>query len=67
MGWVRIRKQLSNIPQARSSQQGIGHGMQQNIGITMPHKLAIVRNVDAAQAQRSPAPKAMCVVSDSNA
>ena len=46
-----IREQLTNIRQARRSQQGIRHRMQQDVGITVSNSAPVVSNFHTAQSQ----------------
>lgn len=52
--FVGVGEKLANIAQRRGSQQGIGHGMQQRIGIAMPDRMLVVRHFNPAQ-QKWPA------------
>src|SRR5690606_35972302 len=50
---IGVGEMAANIPQARSTQDGIGNGMQQGIGIRMPHQAMRMRDGDTAQNQGS--------------
>ena len=63
---IRIRKQLSNIANACSSQQRIGDGMAQNIAIGMPNQSQRVRNDNTAKHQWCIRPQSMEVEADAN-
>ncbi len=63
---VGIGKQLADVAQAGGPQQGIGHGVQQHVGVAVANGRAIVGDIDAAQSQRSTGRQPMRIVSDSN-
>jgi hypothetical protein len=66
VGLVGIWKHLSDVAQGGRAQQGVGHGVQQNVGIAMADKLPVVRHVDAAQSQRSARRGAMRVFANAD-
>jgi hypothetical protein len=61
-----VGKQLANVAQRGGSQQGVGDGVQQDIGIAMADQVLVVGDVDPAEPERSARRKPMSVVPDSN-
>ena len=51
---VGIGKQLADVAQSSGTQQSVGNGVQQNVGIAVAHGLKVEGNVDPAQPQRPP-------------
>ena len=50
VGGVGVGEQAADIWQRGGTEQGIGNGVQQHIGIAVADELVIVRHVDAAEA-----------------
>ncbi len=66
IGRFGIREHLPHITECSSSEQGINHGMQQDIGIAMANQVAIMWNIDTPKSQRSSRPQTMRVVTHSH-
>lgn len=64
---VRIGVSVANVAQTHRAQQGIGEGMQDDIGIRMANQSARMGNADAAEDQRPSFGQAVGVVTTSDA
>ena len=63
----RVGEQLADVTQGGGTEQRIGHGMQQDVGVAVADQRAIVGDVDSAHAQRSARLQPVGVMSDSYA
>ena len=43
-----VREQLADVAQRSGAKQRVGYGMQQHIGIAMPHGMVVVGDIDPA-------------------
>lgn len=59
---ISIRKHLSDVAEGCRTQEGIDHGMKQNVAVAVSDGLSIVGNIDAAQPQRTAGPQPVKVV-----
>ena len=66
VGRVGVGKQAADVGQGGGAQQGVGHGVQQHVGVAVADKLPVVRHVDAAQPQRPARRRAVRVFANSN-
>ena len=64
---IGVGKHLPDVAQGGGPQQGVGHGVQERVGVAVADRLAVVRDVDAAQPQRPAGPETVRVVSESDA
>ena len=58
---------MADVRQAGGAEQGVGHGVQQDVGVAVAEQMAVVRHVDAAQPQRSAGGGAVRVFAESDA
>jgi hypothetical protein len=63
---IGIGKQVADIPASHGAQQGVRHGVQQHVGITVAQQMRAMRNVDPPKAQRTTRSQPVGVVSDAN-
>ena len=61
-----VREKTPDILFADRPQQGVGDGMQQNVGIAVTDRMNLRGDVDAADFQRSTVAQLMEVVTESN-
>ena len=66
VGRVGVREHAADIGQGGRAEQGVGHGMQQHVGVAVADELPVVRHIDAAQPQRPARLRAMTVFAESN-
>ncbi len=64
---IGVGKHLPDVAQGGGAQQGVGHRVQEGVGVSVADGLAVVRDVDAAQAQGPAGAKPVDVVSESDA
>ncbi len=64
---IGIGKHLADVAQGGRAQDGVGHGVQQHVGVAVPDEPAVVGDIDAAQPQWAAGSEPVRVVSDSDA
>ena len=67
VGEVGVGKQVADVAEPGRTKQGVGDGVQQDIGIAVADEVLVVGDVDSPQPQRPPLAKAMRIVSDAHA
>jgi hypothetical protein len=66
VGGIGVGKQSADVGQGGCTQQGIGHRVQQDVGITVAHELTVVRHIDATESQRPTRRRAVRVFPNSD-
>ena len=63
-GWVGVWIRVADVAESRRAEQGVGDGVQDDVGVTMTDQPARMLDTDAAQNQRPAFRQAMRVVTD---
>ncbi len=61
---VGVREMLADVAEGRSAQQGIGHGMEHDVGVGMAEQTSGMVDPDPAQDQRPTLDQPVRVVTD---
>jgi len=64
---VVIGEQFADVAQRRSAEQGVGHRVQQRVGVAVADRVVIVWDLHSAEQQRAAAGETMGIVTDSDA
>lgn len=65
--WVGVREHLADVAQRGRTQQGVGHGVEQGVGIAVSDRSHIVRDSYPTQSKRSARREPMGVMANSDA
>lgn len=63
---VGIGEHIANITKRRSTEQGIGNGVQQNVRVAVADRVPVVRNVHSANSERPSVGQPMRVVTNAD-
>jgi hypothetical protein len=67
VGWIAVGISVADVAQTGSAKQGIGDGVQDNIGVTVTSQSARMFDADAAEDQGTTFCQPMSVVADADA
>jgi len=59
VGRIGIGKELSDVAEPGGSEQRVGHGVEEDIGVTVARQVLGVRDIDTAKSQRAAVDKPM--------